>query len=83
MSREKATADKGIKTTARKKETKPRVTKLGRLEAMLRKPEGVTIDQLGKTLDWQRHSVRGAIAGALKKKGLSVTSEQPEIGPRI
>lgn len=83
MSRKKATADKGMKTTPRKEDTKPRVTKLGRLEAMLRKPEGATIDQLGKVLAWQRHSVRGAIAGSLKKKGLSVTSEQPGSGPRI
>jgi hypothetical protein len=83
MGRKKATADKRMKTTPRKKETKPRATKLGRLEAMLRKPEGATIDQLGKALDWQTHSVRGAIAGSLKKKGISVTSEQPESGPRI
>ena len=83
MSKKKATAGKGMKTTPRKKDTKPSVTKLGRLEAMLRKPEGATIDQLGKALDWQTHSVRGAIAGSLKKKGISVTSEQPESGPRI
>jgi hypothetical protein len=25
---------------------------------------------------WQQHSVRGALAGALKKRGLAITSEK-------
>jgi hypothetical protein len=82
MSKKKAAAG-STKTTPRKKESKPKVTKLGRLEAMLQKPAGATIAQLSKALNWQTHSVRGAIAGALKKKGISVTSEQPESGPRV
>ena len=52
-------------------------TKLGRLEGMLRRPEGATIGQIAKALDWQLHSVRGAISGSLKKKqGLTVVAEQ-------
>ena len=58
-----------------KKPPKARVTKLAKLEAMLRRPEGATIEQIRKTLAWQAHSVRGALAGALKKKGCVVTSE--------
>ncbi len=59
-------------------------SKLGRLEAMLRQPAGATVEQLSKALDWQAHSVRGAMSGALKKKhGLSVTSEKKEDGPRV
>ena len=83
MSKKKAAIGRGTKTTAQKKEAKPRVTKLSRLEVMLRKPEGATIEQLGKALNWQTHSVRGAIAGSLKKKGISVTSKQPESGLRV
>ena len=83
LSKKKAAAGGATNTTPRKKETKPKITKLGRLEAMLRKPEGATIEQLGKALDWQAHSVRGAIAGSLKKKGISVTSEMLESGKRI
>jgi hypothetical protein len=50
---------------------------------MLRQPNGATIEQLGKSLGWQSHSVRGAIAGSLRKKGITVTSEKPEGGERI
>jgi hypothetical protein len=46
---------------------------------MLRRPEGATIDQIVEATGWQRHTVRGAISGALKKKlGLNVTSEKVE-----
>ena len=43
-------------------------TKLARLEAMLRWPDGATVEQISKSLAWQTHSVRGAMSGALKKK---------------
>jgi phage/conjugal plasmid C-4 type zinc finger TraR family protein len=44
---------------------------------MLRRPEGATIAQIVEATGWQPHTVRGAFAGALKKKlGLEVTSEK-------
>jgi Protein of unknown function (DUF3489) len=59
-------------------------TKLGRLESMLRRKEGATIGQIAKALDWQQHSVRGAISGSLKKKqGLSIVGEKAADGERI
>jgi Protein of unknown function (DUF3489) len=59
-------------------------TKLGRLEGMLRRPEGATIGQIAKALDWQMHSVRGAISGSLKKKqGLTVVAAKIADGERI
>jgi hypothetical protein len=59
-------------------------TKLGRLEGMLRRPEGATIGQIAKALDWQLHSVRGAISGSLKKKqGLTVVAEKVADGERV
>jgi hypothetical protein len=59
-------------------------TKLGRLEAMLRRPEGATIAQLAKALDWQAHSVRGAMSGALKKKqSLAITVSKEEGADRV
>jgi len=52
-------------------------SKQARLIEMLHQPEGVTIDEIVKTLDWQAHTVRGAISGALKKKlGLTIESEK-------
>jgi hypothetical protein len=54
-------------------------TKLGQLEAMLRRPNGATIKQLTDALDWQAHSVRGAMSGSLKKKqGLKITAAKAE-----
>ncbi|HTG20900.1 MAG TPA: DUF3489 domain-containing protein [Reyranella sp.] len=59
-------------------------TKLAQLEAMLRRPDGATIEQISKSLDWQTHSVRGAMSGALKKKqGLTITSEKTDTGRRV
>ena len=59
-------------------------TKLGQLEGMLRRTEGATIAQIAKALDWQLHSVRGAISGSLKKKqGLMVVAEKVADGERV
>jgi hypothetical protein len=59
-------------------------TKQAKLIAMLSRPSGATLEQMAKTLGWQHHTVRGAIAGALKKKlGLEVTSEKNPAGNRI
>ena len=51
-------------TTGKQRTTaaKPK-TKLGQLEAMLRRPDGATIEQISKSLAWQAHSVRGAMSG--------------------
>ena len=46
---------------------------------MLRRKQGATIAQIVEATGWQPHTVRGAFAGALKKKlGLTVTSEKVE-----
>jgi hypothetical protein len=58
-------------------------SKQAQLIAMLRRPEGATIAQIVEATGWQSHTVRGAFAGALKKKlGLEVTSEKVE-GTRV
>jgi len=52
-------------------------TKQAQLIAMLRRAEGATIAQIVEATGWQPHTVRGAFAGALKKRlGLNVTSEK-------
>src|SRR5690606_34479165 len=43
-------------------------TKQAQLIAMLRTPQGATIAEIVAATGWQPHTVRGAIAGALKKK---------------
>jgi len=59
-------------------------SKQAQLIAMLRRAKGATIDEIVKALDWQPHTVRGAIAGALKKKlGLTIVSEKSEPRGRV
>ena len=56
-------------------------TKIENVVAMLRREEGATIAALMEATGWQAHSVRGIIAGSIKKKlGLAVTSETGETG---
>jgi hypothetical protein len=88
MKQRKTTAKpvmRGTKARSRPAEATPASkSKLGRLEGMLRRAEGATIGQIAKALDWQLHSVRGAISGSLKKKrGLTVVAEKIADGERV
>lgn len=59
-------------------------TKQAALIAMLRAPDGATIEEIMAATNWACHTIRGAMAGALKKKlGLEVTSEKVEGRGRI
>lgn len=57
-------------------------SKLDQLVTLLRTPGGATLPELQSATGWQVHSVRGAMAGALRKKGYSITSEKPGGGLR-
>jgi hypothetical protein len=59
-------------------------TKQDALIAMLSAEGGATIDEIVAALDWQPHTARGAISGALKKRlGLTITSEKVEDRGRV
>jgi hypothetical protein len=56
-------------------------TKHARIIAMLRTPAGATIAAIMTATDWQQHSVRGFLAGVVRRKlGLNVVSEQTDKG---
>lgn len=68
---------------SRKHGSRPAISKLDQIVRALRTPKGATLGDLMDLTGWQLHSVRGAIAGALKRKrGLTVISEKHD-GERI
>jgi Protein of unknown function (DUF3489) len=58
-------------------------TKQALLIDLLKRPEGATVEQIAAATGWQKHTIRGAISGALKKKlGLTVEATRTrEVGP--
>ena len=72
-------------TSAETKPTQGRTgTKQAQLVAMLETPEGASTEEIVAAFGWQPHTVRGAIAGALKKRlGLQIRSEAIEGRGRV
>jgi hypothetical protein len=77
--RKAASSAQRVKRVATPRKNKPSQTatapsstrensKLANMIALLRRKEGATLEQMMKATEWQSHSVRGAISGALKKK---------------
>ena len=84
----------GQEAGAAPKDTRPRnapetsrtrgASKQDTLIEMLKRPDGATIVEIAEALGWQPHTVRGAMAGALKKKlGLTIVSEKVEGRGRV
>src|SRR5271165_908465 len=60
-----------------------RVTKRERVLTLLSRPEGASIEEMMQATDWQQHSVRGFLAGTVKKKlGFALTSSKVADGVR-
>jgi Protein of unknown function (DUF3489) len=60
-----------------------RVTKQERLLTLLSQAEGASIEVMMQATDWQQHSVRGFLAGTVKKKlGFSLTTSKAAGGVR-
>src|ERR1035438_2312419 len=77
-------APKAAKKAAKAKEGGgPREgSKMAQVIAMLQRKGGATISEIMKAMKWQRHTVRGFMAGAMKKAGYEVESFKPEGGER-
>jgi Protein of unknown function (DUF3489) len=56
-------------------------SKKARIIAMLRAPNGATIEAMMRATGWQPHSIRGFLAGVIRKKlGLNLVSAATESG---
>ena len=70
------------------KATKPKAegpregTKTAQVVAMLQRKSGATLAEIMKTMGWQKHTVRGFMAGAMKKAGFTVESFKSDKGER-
>ena len=55
-----------------------KVSKLDGLEALLTRNQGASIAEMMAASGWQQHSVRGALAGALKTRLVTITSAKAD-----
>lgn len=82
--------DVGANTTAQRNRKAPtkqsileRTTKHAALPQLLKQADGTTIPEMMQATGWQQHSVRGFLAGTVKKQlGLALTSSKVEGEPR-
>lgn len=69
-------------TKTNKTDEQPEATKapskLDQLVTLLSQPGGVDLATMMAATGWQAHSVRGALAGSLRKKGHQILSEKIE-----
>jgi len=79
----KKTRKASRKAKAEKHESGPREgSKTAQVVAMLKREGGATISEIMSTMGWQKHTVRGFMAGTMKKAGYTVESFKPEGGER-
>jgi hypothetical protein len=57
-------------------------SKMAQVVAMLKTANGATLEEIMTKMGWQKHTVRGFMAGAMKKAGYTVESFKSEAGAR-
>ena len=57
-------------------------SKTAQVVAMLQRKNGATLAEIMEKMGWQKHTVRGFMAGTMKKAGYTVESFKPEGGER-
>ena len=71
---------------ARRERARPaaseRSNKKAEVIAMMKRAKGATLAEIIAATGWQKHTVRGFMAGAMKKAGYAVESFKPQGGER-
>lgn len=67
---------RGAADCAEQTDPASRTSKLDLIVTHLTRPGGASLAELVTATGWQAHSVRGALAGSLKKKGHVIVSEK-------
>ena len=76
-------APKGKKAAKTRDAAVPRKgSKTAQVVALLQRKNGATLAEIVAKMGWQKHTVRGFMAGAMKKAGYQVESFKPEGGER-
>jgi Protein of unknown function (DUF3489) len=76
-------APQGKRAPKAQEATAPREgSKTAQVVAMLQRKNGATLAEMMEKMGWQRHTVRGFMAGAMKKAGYTVESFKSEGGAR-
>jgi hypothetical protein len=76
-------APKGKKAAKIEQSEAPREgTKTAQVVALLQRKNGATLKEIMEKMGWQRHTVRGFMAGAMKKAGYTIESFKSEKGER-
>ena len=76
-------APKAKKSAKKEDSAGPREgSKTAQVVALLHRKNGATLAEIMDKMGWQKHTVRGFMAGAMKKAGYTVESFKPEGGER-
>ena len=71
-----AKAGKAKATMAKSAPKARKPSRLDQLQRLITREGGASIAEMVEATGWQQHSIRGVMAGALKKRGLTITSEK-------
>jgi hypothetical protein len=75
---------KAAKAAHSKEASTPRAESKGaKILALIGRPRGATLAEIVKATDWQKHSIRGFLSTAAKKRGLKIESTKTEAGDRV